>query len=156
MGDPLGGTGLGLSGKIPFRRLPPKDTKRASLMKPIGHFFYFRSESNANTVVKARGNFISPTLHSLDIQRYTHYSIFRSTYFYLIHYYIINRLIAGHPAPPTERRLGLAGLLSTYFSATQSLAVACVVHSTAPKLIQCKCGSEKLFFEVTSMPMDEI
>ena len=55
-----------------------------------------------------------------------------------------------------EQRLGLAGPLSTYFSATQSLAVACVVHSTAPKLTQCKCGFEKLFFEVTSMPMDEI
>ena len=100
-------------GTRPLEKTPTTNTAdghpTSFLMKPIGHFFYFRSESNANTVVKARGNFVSPTLHSLDIQRYTHYSIFRSTYFYLIHYYIINRLIAGHPAPPTGRRLGLAG-----------------------------------------------
>ena len=108
------------------------------------------------SMFKARGNFDSPTLHSLEIQRYTHYIIFRSTYFYLIHDYIIKRLIAGHPAPPTERRLGLAGLLSTYFSATQSLAVAVWVHLTAPNSFDGNAVPKiNVFFEATSSTMNE-
>ena len=48
-------------GKDTFPTVTAEGHQTSFPMKPIAHFFYFRSESNADTVVKARGNFVSPT-----------------------------------------------------------------------------------------------